>query len=121
MGILEVESSGGFLIWGDICSMKNMQKFIDTLYGVKEIASHEKCMISSGNNSMWETEQLDKIVLPEINELLSYALVGKVYFRYGKGVRLLESTYLLTDSIKDLNSTTLGKKIIELQKIYNSF
>lgn len=101
--------------------MEKMQKFINALYDAKEIATHEKCMISSGNNSMWEIEQLDKIVLSEINELLSYALVGKVYFRYGKGVRLLESTYLLTDSIKDLNSTILGKKIIELQKIYDSF
>lgn len=116
-----MESSGGFLIWGDIYSMKKMQKFIDTLYEVKEIAAHEKHMIGSGNNSMWETEQLDKVVLSEINELLSYALVGKVYFRYGRETRLLESTYLLTDSIKDLNSTILGKKIIELQKIYNSF
>jgi hypothetical protein len=32
--------------------MKKMQKFIDTLYEVKEIAAHEKRMIGSGNNSM---------------------------------------------------------------------
>lgn len=101
--------------------MEKMQKFINALYDAKEIALQEKHIINAGGNSIWETNQLDRVILSEIDELLSYALVGKVHFKYGKNVRLLESTYLLTDSVKDLNSTILGKKIIELQKIYDSF
>lgn len=98
--------------------MKEMQKFISMLYEVEQAAFYEKCIISSGGNSAWEVKQLEQVVLPEVHALLSYALAGKVFFRYGKGNRLLESTYLLTDSLQNLSSTTLGKKIIELQRVY---
>lgn len=32
---------------------------------------------------------------------------------------MLESTYIIIDSIRNLNNTNLGKEIINLQEIYN--
>jgi len=32
---------------------------------------------------------------------------------------MLESTYIITDSTRNLNNTNLGKEIIKLQEIYN--
>lgn len=34
--------------------------------------------------------------------------------------RMLESTYLITDSMKNLKNTNLGKEILKLQNIYNN-
>ncbi len=62
---------------------------------------------------------MENVVLPEIQELLTYALKGKVLFKYGKQKRLLESSYLKSDSLERLDDTTLGEKIGELQKLYN--
>ena len=45
--------------------------------------------------------------------------LGKVFFKYGKKQRMLESTYIITDSTRNLNNTNLGKEIIKLQEIYN--
>ena len=65
--------------------------------------------------------EMENVVCPEINELLSFALKGKVFFKYGKKQRMLESTHLITDSLSALDKTPLGSKILELQKLFNSF
>lgn len=70
-------------------------------------------------NSIWDKEQLISIVKPEIKELYNYFVNGKLFFKYGKKQRMLESTYIITDSIKNLNNTSLGKEIIKLQEKYN--
>ena len=75
--------------------------------------------IKSGRESGWTLGQLEKTVLPEINEFLSHALEGRVFRKYGKRQKLLESTYILTDSLMHLDHTALGKQISELQKLYN--
>ena len=56
-----------------------------------------------------------------MNELKLHADRGDVYYKYGKKQRMLESTYLITDSLNALDSTSLGRKIILLQDMYNAF
>ena len=70
-------------------------------------------------NSLWNKEQLLKVIKPEMEELYKYFKIGKKFFKYGKNQRMLESTYLITDSMKNLKNTNLGKEILKLQDIYN--
>lgn len=100
--------------------MRKLEQFINLLSEIIECAEIESTKINSGHPSRWESNQLDGVVRPEITELLSFALKGKVFFKYGKRQRMLESTYLITDSFSALDKTTLGRKILELQKFYNS-
>ena len=76
----------------------------------KEIASE---------NSIWDKEHLVHVVKPEMQKLYAYFADGKVFFKYGKKQRMLESTYIITDSINSLMNTGLGKEIIKLQDMYN--
>jgi len=70
-------------------------------------------------NSNWDKNQLISIVKPEMEELYNHFVNGRVFFKYGKKQRMLESTYIITDSIKNLKETILGKEIIKLQELYN--
>lgn len=70
-------------------------------------------------NSIWDKEQLISVVKPEIKELYAHFANGKVFFKYGKKQKMLESTYIMSDSIRNLNNTSLGKEIIKLQEKYN--
>ena len=69
--------------------------------------------------SIWDKKQLISIVKPEMEELYNHFANGRVFFKYGKKQRMLESTYIITDSIKNLKETILGKEIIKLQELYN--
>ena len=69
---------------------------------------------------MWNLEQIQKVIVPEISELLSYANKGKIYFKYGKEQRLLESSYLITDSLNDLSHIALGECVLRLQNLYDT-
>lgn len=100
--------------------MEKKFAFIYLLINILDCAEEEKKTILNGKSSLWNLEQIQKIIVPEINELLSYANKGKIYFKYGKKQRLLESSYLITDSINNLSHTNLGKCIIELQNFYNT-
>lgn len=71
-------------------------------------------------HSIWNKEQLLKIIKPEMEELYEYFKSGKKFFKYGKNQRMLESTYLITDSMKKLKTTNLEKEILKLQKIYDN-
>ena len=70
-------------------------------------------------NSIWDKQQLICIVKPEMEELYDHFANGRVFFKYGKNQRMFESTYIITDSIKNLKNTSLGKEIIKLQRKYN--
>lgn len=70
-------------------------------------------------NSVWDKQQLIFVVKPEMEELYRHFANGRVFFKYGKEQRILESTYIITDSIRNLNNTNLGKEIIKLQEMYN--
>ena len=69
---------------------------------------------------MWNLEQIQKVIVSEISELLSCANKGKIYFKYGKKQRLLESSYLITDSLNDLSHTALGECVLRLQNLYDT-
>ena len=98
--------------------MKNSDLFIGLLVDTLECAEKEKNAILDGKESLWDLEQIQKVIVPEIIELLSYANKGKIYFKYGKKQRLLESSYLITDSLNDLSHTALGECVLRLQNLY---
>lgn len=100
--------------------MKRNNSFICLLVEILECAEKEKNKILDGKMSQWNLEQIQKVIIPEISELLSYANNGKVYFKYGRKQRLLESSYLITDSLNDLSHTALGKSILKLQNLYDT-
>lgn len=83
-----------------------------------EVAAEQK-RIEAGYSSGWTLDQLNKVIIPEILELLYHAQMGELFFKYGQKQRMLESTYLLLDSCDNLNATQLGKKIIDLQDLYS--
>ncbi|MBQ9558267.1 MAG: hypothetical protein IJU94_06660 [Clostridia bacterium] len=99
-------------------SMIDLSLFIDLLTDVLNCAEKEKSKILNGDVSQWDLGHIEDIIIPEISELLSYAKSDKVYFKYGKKQRLLESTYLMADSTNDLYHTDLGVKISALQGFY---
>ena len=99
--------------------MEKLEQLINLLSEIIDCVEAEFVKIHSGQLSQWDVNQLG-VVRSEISELYSFALKGKVFFKYGKGQRMLESTYLITDSLSELNKTILGGKIAELQKLYNS-
>ena len=70
-------------------------------------------------NSIWNKEQLISVVKPEMKELYNHFVNREVFFKYEKKQRMLESTYIITDSIRNLSNTSLGKEIIKLQEKYN--
>jgi len=100
--------------------MQGLKMYINLLEEIVGCAVYETKIIGAGKYSKWNAEQLKKVVIPEMNELLQHALKGEVFFRFGKTQRLLESTYLITDSLENLLDTSLGKKISELQELYDS-
>ena len=100
--------------------MRKINAFIDLLKETIECAEIERNHIDKGVPSDWNYGLLKNVVFPEINELLSYANKGEIYFKYGKKQRRLESTYFLLDSFKRLSETPLGEKILELQHFYDS-
>ena len=99
--------------------MKSIRLFINLLNSILDEAINEETRVQNGN-ARWEERELKNIVIPEMNELKLHADRGYVYFKYNKKQRMLESTYLIIDSLKALDSTSLGRKIMLLQDIYNS-
>ena len=63
---------------------------------------------------------LSSISREQIEELKAHADSGTVYYKYGRKQRMLASAYLLTDSLRALDHTTLGEKINSLQEMYDS-
>ena len=100
--------------------MKKNNLFICLLVDILECAEKEKNAILDGKLSLWNLEQIQKVIIPEISELLSYANKGKIYFKYGKKQRLLEASYLITDSLNDLSHTVLGEYLLKLQDLYDT-
>lgn len=98
---------------------KNQAAYTVLLNEVLAEAALEQKRIETGCASMWSTAQLTKVITPEITELLHFARMGKLFFKYGKKKRMLESVYLLLDSCDDLKDTQLGNKLLELQDLYS--
>lgn len=102
--------------------MKKISLFIKLLLDVINNAEKEKEkeIILGGKASKWDLEQINDLIIPEITELLSHANNGEIYFKYGKKQRLLESSYLISDSVDELSHTKLGESILKLQSFYNA-
>ena len=105
-------------IFNSILENKEMNSFVKSLVAVLDCARKEKNVILDGKESLWNLEQIKKVIVPEISELLSYTSKGELYFKFVKKQRLLESTCLITDSLNELSHTALGKCVLNLQKIY---
>ncbi|NTW95539.1 MAG: hypothetical protein HGB31_02845 [Erysipelotrichaceae bacterium] len=69
----------------------------------------------SGIHSPWGLSQLEDFVRPEMEELLFYAKKGLIFYKYGEKQKMLASVYYMTDSLENLWSTRLGKKITQLK------
>ena len=70
-------------------------------------------------NSIWDKEQLISVVKPEMEELYTHFKMEEFSSNTKKKQRMLESTYIITDAIRNLSNTSLGKEIIKLQEKYN--
>lgn len=99
---------------------KDWEEYKEILDNIIGFAHHEVTTIRNGGISCWNADQLERVVIPEMIELLQYLLRGELFLKYGKRQRLLESTYLLTDSLNMLSNTPLGVQIRTLQKKINS-
>ena len=92
--------------------------FLKTNIILKEIIEEEnKALIGQ---SEWRISLLKNVVYPEIREINNYASKGKIFFKYGKNQRMLESTYMMIDTFERIGKTKLGRHIFELQHIINS-
>ena len=69
--------------------------------------------------SLWDKNIIKKVILPEMEDLYAHFVKGEKYFKYGKRQRMLESTYILTDSLEKLADTLLGHQILVIQHIYD--
>ena len=85
---------------------------------INEISLIEKS-IYAGYEKRQSVNQLLEIVQPEFQELYEHAIKGEVFYKYGKKQRMLASTYCITESMMDLESTKLGQQIILLQELYD--
>lgn len=105
-------------IYNPVLENKKINSLVKSLNSVLDCAQKEQSALLNGEASLWDAEQIQKVVVPEISELLSYAIKGEIYFKYGKKQSLLESSYLITDSLNDLSHTALGECILKLQNLY---
>jgi len=92
---------------------KEYQEILDDIIG---LAHYEVNIISNGGTSCWNVDLLEKCVIPEMVELQKHVLRGELYLKFGKQQRLLESAYILTDSLNTLTNTPLGIQISILQQ-----
>lgn len=103
-----------------IVNVKEWEEYKEILDSIIALAHHEVAIIRNGGISCWNGDQLERIVITEMVELRQYLLRGELFLKYGKQQRLLESTYLLTDSLYMLSNTPLGLQISNLQEKINS-
>lgn len=101
-------------------NVRDWEEYKKILDNIIVFAHHEVTTIRNGGISCWDVDQLERVVIPEMINLLQYLLRSKLFLKYGKQQRLLESTYLLTDSLNMLGNTPLGLQIRNLQEKINS-
>lgn len=100
---------------------KNVQmNYTESIKAVLGFAEIEEKTIKCGQSD-WSMDLLQDVVIPEMSTLLSYAENNLVYYKYGKEQRLLESTYYISDTLKPIHLTELGKAILKVQRIINNF
>lgn len=99
---------------------KRLKKAIISVQNVIAVANSEL----TNADSKWNKRTIE-IVVSEMQELYDHFIVGERYFKYKNkfGIfhikqRLLQSTYIMLDTLEDLSSTELGRAISDFQKIY---
>lgn len=100
--------------------MENLSRLFSLLNSVLEEAGREEAKAQDGDSRRDEGD-IKNIVIPEMNRLKLHTERGEIWFPYGRKQRMLESTYLLTDSLNELDHTSLGRKILMLQDWINAF
>ena len=110
----------GITCWITNINERDGKEFITILNSVIDSAHHEVALIRNGGISEWNADLLEQVVIPEMNELLQYVLKGELFLKHGKQQRLLESTYLLTDSLNEISNTPLGRSVRKLQKMIDA-
>lgn len=107
-------------IYNSVLENEKMTLFVKSLVSVLDCAEKEKSKILNGKLSLWTLDQIQKIVVPEISELLSYSTQNEICFKYGKKQRLLKSLRIVKNSPNKLTLTVLGECILKSQKLYDS-
>jgi len=99
-----------------IAKVSDWEEYKELLDNIIGLADYELNIIRNGGRSFWNVNLLEKCVIPEMVELQQHVLRGELFLKYGKQQRLLESAYMLTDSLNLLTNTPLGIQISMLQK-----
>ncbi|HEY8443701.1 MAG TPA: hypothetical protein VIL24_02760 [Clostridia bacterium] len=97
--------------------MTRVEEFKKALVEVLALVDDELKKVAAGQ-SIWSQKQLENIIQPEITELLEHAKRGEILMKRNKKLR---STYFLVETNIPYDRTDLGKKILELQGIYQQF
>lgn len=97
-------------------NIKDREEYKELLANIIDLANLEVSSSKNGGTACWDIVQLERVVIPEMSELFRYLLSGVLFLKYGKQQRLLESAYLMTDSLNMLGDTPLGIQIRNLQK-----
>lgn len=103
-----------------IANAKDREEYKEILENIIGFAHREVAIIRSGGVSCWDADQLEQVVIPEMTQLLHSLTKGELFLKYGKQQRLLESTYLLTDSVNMISNTPIGLLIRNLQAKLNA-
>lgn len=103
-----------------ITDKKDHEEYKQILENIIALAHREVTTIFNGGISDWTLFQLENIILPEMDELIQHILKGHLFLKYGRHQRLLESTYMLSDSLNKIAKTPLGVQITMLQGKINS-
>ncbi len=103
-------------------NMADLEEYKMLLENIITLAQNEVAILGNGGSSRWNVDQINHVVIPEMRELIQHMGQGELFLKYGNvgSQRLLESEYLITDSLEMLGSTPLGFQIEKLQtKIFN--
>ncbi len=103
-----------------IANEKDLEEYKDLLESIIDLAHHEIVIINSDGTSDWWFNHLEGVILPEAELLHKYILKDQLFLKYGKDQRLLESTYAITEWIKPVAYTPLGRLICRLQDKINA-
>lgn len=95
--------------------MTKVEEFRNALIEVISLIDEELKKVALGQ-SIWTQRQLQKVIKPELSELLDYANRGEILVKKNKKLR---STYFLFETNIPYDRTEIGKKILAVQELYN--
>jgi hypothetical protein len=103
---------------GKSVSKDELEKIIILLKEILQEINNE-CENAKAGKSKWTKTVLKEYIQPEMEELLTHALIGEKYYKSStKNYRRFEATYFISDSFDGLNNTNLGILIYQLQSYF---